>query len=149
MNYNSEKEMRDAKVPTFESVDDLSAYISNLILMKHDYGTCCYAMSMAATAAFNLVAKHLSVTGFQASCADLDIIRRTRSIDAPFMLVNAEKMLYPQYDLHDMLEKSIVEWKAWASEQAKEKLKEVEYAHPDVVAHWEMLAKYDEDANNG
>ena len=73
-----EKEMRDAKVPWPKTEEQLQQYVNSLVERPHDYGTCVYAMSMAATAAFNYVAGQLGVTGFQSSCADMDVIRRTR-----------------------------------------------------------------------
>lgn len=140
----TEQEMREAVVPTPESIQDLAHYIESLIGQEHDYGTCVYAMSMAATAAFNLVASRLGVTGFQASCADLDIIRRTRLIDGPFMLIKGADMLYPQYNLHNKLSEAMLEWGGWAKEQAQKKLKEHEGSentvHPNVLLHWKTLA---------
>lgn len=139
--HKQEQEMRDAKVPTPDTAKDLTAYIDGLVKRDHDYGTCVYAMSMAATAAFNYVAHKLGVTGFQASCADMDILRRTRSLEGPFMILDGQNALYPQYDL----EGKVREWlggddfKEWISEQAKKKLAESDGASPSVVAHWRSL----------
>jgi hypothetical protein len=85
----TEQQMRDAKVPWPLTKEQLVEYVESLATRTHDYGTCVYAMSMAAQAAFNYVSRMLGVTGFQASCADLDFIRRTRSMDGPFMLIKA------------------------------------------------------------
>lgn len=136
----TEQEMRQADVPWPESIEELVAYIRSLTDREHDYGSVCYAMSMAAVAAFQYVAKKEGCTGFQASCADLDIIRRTRLIKGPFMLIKGEDMLYPQYDLHEKLNEAMDNWKEWAAEECAKKLTEVPDAHPDVIAHWEMLA---------
>jgi hypothetical protein len=138
----TEKEMRDATVPWPNTLEELTAYIKPLVEQEQDYGTCVYAMSMAATAAFRYVAHALGVSGFQASCADLDIIRRTRSWEGPLLLTNAEDTLYPQYDVRAKLEKCLKDWEPWAMEQAKKKLTETAngHAHPDVKAHWERLA---------
>ena len=141
----TEQEMLQAKVPTPQSQEELSTYINSLIDRTHDYGTCVYAMSMAAVATFNFVASRLGVTGFQASCADLDIIRRTRSMNCPFILLKAEDMLYPQYDLHQKLGEAMQGWKGWVSEHAQQKLTELDYAHPDVVAHWVKLAEQSQE----
>lgn len=138
----TENEMRDETAPTFETVEELQEYVTSLIDREHDYGTCVYAMSLAATAAFNHVASKLGVTGFQASCADLDILRRTRRLDGPFLILKAEDELYPQYDNQKTLEETRVSWKEWISERAKKKLEEnASHAHPDVVAHWKALAE--------
>lgn len=137
----TEQEMRAETAPTFDTVEELQGYITSLVEREHDYGTCCYAMSLAATAAFNFVASKLGVTGFQASCADLDILRRTRHLDGPFVILKGEDELYPQYDNHQKLEECRVMWKDWIAEQAKAKLeKSADSAHPNVVAHWKKLA---------
>lgn len=98
---STEKELREASVPWPQNERQLLEYIHSLVEREHDYETCVYAMSMAAVAAFYYVSHKLGVTGFQASCADLDILRRTRSLDGPFMLLKAEDLLYPQYDLRE------------------------------------------------
>lgn len=136
----TEQEMRAHKAPTPLTIEDLSTYIESLTKREHDYGTCCYAMSLAATAAFNYVASQLGVTGFQASCADLDIIRRTRNIDGPFMLIRGEDMLYPQYNLQEKLREAMEGWSTWAAEQAREKLATSPDASERVIAHWKQLA---------
>ena len=139
---NTEQEMREAKVPTCHTIDELEEYIASLTEREHDYGTCCYAMSLAATAAFNYVASKLGVTGFQASCADLDVLRRTRNLKGPFLLIDGANMLYPQYDLHARLQEAMTQWREWASEEAGKLLDQERegYVHPNVWAHWERLA---------
>lgn len=139
-NSKTEEGLRAEIVGTPESIDDLIKYIESLKAIEHDYGTCVYAMSMAAVAAFNYMASHLGVTDFQASCADLDIIRRTRGIDSPFMIQNANDMLYPQYDLREKLETFMSNSMEWASVEAQKKLNEVEVASKSVVARWSSLA---------
>ena len=93
----TEKELRVSGVPTPDSEQELIEYIHSLVERPHDYGTCVYAMSMAATAAFNYVAHKLGVTGFQASCADMDIIKRTRHMEHGFRIVDYANLFYPQY----------------------------------------------------
>lgn len=138
----TEEEMRDAKAPCPKTEAELAEYIESLVDREHEYGTCVYAMSLAATAAFQYVASRLGVTGFQASCADLDVIRRTRTINGPFMLIKGEDALYPQYDLRGDLDRALFEWQPWLAEQAKEKIaKSNGESHPRVLAHWESLAK--------
>ena len=140
----TEKEMHEHRAPTPESFDQLSQYIESLTDRRHDYGTAVYAMSLAATAAFNFVANRIGVTGFQESCADLDIIRRTRHIDGPFAIFEAMDMLYPQYDLKTRLDELTTEWTPWAAEQVVKRLKDMEEnkdaVHPLVLAHWKALA---------
>jgi hypothetical protein len=137
----TEAEMREAKVPTPLTKEQLTEYIESLVNRSHDYGTCVYAMSMAATAAFNYMAHQIGSSGFQASCADLDIVRRTRGINGPFMLVDGENALYPQYDLHARLSEAMEEWKPWLKEQAEKRLAETpENINSAVTEHWKKLA---------
>ena len=144
----TEQEMRAEKAPWPETLEALSAYIASLTERGHDYGTCVYAMSLAATAAFQHVAYKLGVTGFQASCADLDIVCRTRGIEGPFILLKGEDMIYPQYDLPGKLREAMDEWAGWAAEQAAKKLAEnkQENVHPAVWAHWVALAAHKSNA---
>lgn len=136
----TEQEMRDTEVPSANTIGELSDYIESIVQQEHDYGTCVYAMSMAATAAFNYVARRLGVTGFQASCADLDVLRRTRRIKGPFMVVNSDKMLYPQYSIERDVREAMNEWMPWAADEARKLLDErSENASPKVIKHWKML----------
>ena len=137
----TEEELRSEKAPWPYTKEQLTEYIESLVHLNHDYGTCVYAMSMAAEAAYNYVAHCLEVSGFQASCADLDFLRRTRSMKGPFIILKAEDGLYPQSDLQEKLDKFLVEVSPWLNDEAKKKLAETERAHPDVVAHWKMLAQ--------
>lgn len=137
----TEEEMRDAKVPWPLTEKQLLEYIESLVSRTHSYGTCVYAMSMAAEAAFNYVAGKVGSTGFQASCADLNFLRRTRGIKGPFMVIKGEDALYPQYDLRGKLEKALTEWEPWLREEAQKKLAEDSVAHPDVIRYWKNLAQ--------
>lgn len=137
----TEKEMREATVPKHETPEALIAYIESLVNREHDYGTCVYAMSMAATAAFNYVASKLGVTGFQASCADLDILARTRGWKWGSLL-NYENLLYPQYCdsehfpcCKDLIEKN----KDELAKRARVLMADSTDVHPNVLAHWKYL----------
>jgi len=139
----TEAEMRDSEATRPQSIEELNEYIASLTEREHDYGTCVYAMSLAATAAFNYVAGRLGVTGFQASCADLDIIKRTRRIDGPFMLVLGRDMLYPQYDTIGRVSEALNEWLPWAAEEAAKLLdSETEHTSRRVIEHWRELARH-------
>ena len=137
----TEKEMREADVPWLKTSKELNEYIESLLAIEHDYGTCVYAMSLASVATFQYIAHKLGVTGFQASCADMDILTRTRSIKGPWMLIKAEDMLYPQYDLPAKLQEAMDGWQEWVSEEAQKKLSASgnKQAAPTVLAHWKML----------
>ena len=136
----NEQEMRKSKVPKIHSIKKLTTYIKSLEEQEHDYGTCVYAMSMSAVAAFNYIAHKLRATGFQASCADLDIIRRIRNLKV-FMIVDFSNALYPQYNLVDSLQKSLDENRGWLAEEAKKLLKtQSKSTSSKVIAHWKKLA---------
>lgn len=138
----TEKEMREAKDPWPYTMKQLTEYIDSLVERAHDYGTCAYAMSLAATAAFNYVAHKLGVTGFQASCADLDFLKRSRGIKGPFMIIQAGDAVYPQYDLHGRLDKFLADSSSWIKEQAAKNLAgNVEFTAPEVLEHWKKLAR--------
>lgn len=145
----TEAELRDSKVPWPESEDAMVEYIRGLVDRPHDYGTCVYAMSMAATAAFQYVAKRLGVTGFQASCADMDILRRTRSLEWGKVL-DYSNLLYPQYcdDEHYPPWRSIIEGnRSEFAKRARQKLAESGGIAADgVVKHWRWLASLDSEA---
>lgn len=138
--------LRDSKAPWPKTIEELIAYIRDLESQKHTYGTCVYGVSLAATAAFNYMSGKLGITGFQASAADLDVIRRTRGIEGSFILFKAEDLLYPQYDLVSRMRDWCENQSGWLAERAKLKLAEFEgkehQPHPNVKAHWEKLASY-------
>lgn len=137
----TEFEMRDAEVPTPDTPYALMGYIEGLAEADHDYGTSAYAASMAAVAAFNYVAHRLGLTGFQARAAELDFLRRTRRLEGPFMIVDAERALYPQYNLHATLDEFLNEARPWLQERAHMDLQEdTDRVHPNVLEHWESLA---------
>lgn len=137
----TEAELRELKVPTPSSPEELVSYIAALTDRPHDYGTCVYAMSMAAVAAFNMVASKLGVTGFQVSCADMDVLRRTRHMRGPFMLIDGANALYPQYDLHAKLTEFLASIRPWlATEATKELERFPAEGSPSVRKHMEDLA---------
>lgn len=151
----TEKEMRDSVVPKIETPEQLTDYIKicldSVTNSPNDddgdaYGRAVYAMSLSAVAAFHYVAHTLGVTGFQASCADLDILKRLRHIEGPFGIYKIGDMLYPQYDLVARLNEFIADKDVqdWLKEQAQKKLDEEtgkdHPAHPEVLVHWKKLA---------
>lgn len=143
----TEKQLRNAQSPWPKTEKALLKYIKSMADAKdHDYGTCVYAMSLSAVATFNYVAHKLGCTGFQASCADLDIIRRTRSIKGPFAIIKAEQALYPQYNVPLQVAEYLREWQSWLKTEAEKQLKAYPDAHPDVIAHWKKLAAYEKEA---
>ena len=143
----SEQQLRDTDVPWLKSLDELTSYIDALVNRKHDYGTCVYAISMSAVATFRYVASKLGCTGFQASCADLDFLRRTRNFKAGFMIIDYEKLLYPQYldeehfpDHVQLLERNKEHLAKLARKRLNEAKAEELPLHPAVKKRWEYIA---------
>ena len=140
----TEKEMRETDDKWPKSYKELKEYISSLVNREHDYGTCVYAVSLASVATFNFMAGQLGITGFQASMADLDILRRTRNLKQGFRILNYENLLFPQYltrehfpTQDDLLEEN----KEELSKEAKRLLAERDGdVHPEVKARWEYVA---------
>lgn len=145
----TEAELREYSAPWPKTEDELLGLIHQLVDRPHDYGTCVYAMSIAAEATFNYVSDKLGVTGFQASCADMDILRRTRGYKHGFMVLDAAKLLYPQYDVLNEVRHWISKTEARLSDEARRLLNEKSPGdvHPDVRARWATLAEKVEDEN--
>jgi hypothetical protein len=137
----TEAEMRDAKDPWPRSPEELTKYIAELVDRPHSYGTTVYAMSLAAVAAFHYVAHRLGVSGFQASCADMDFLKRTRSYEHGFKILDAGNLLYPQYNLEQEARDFVDKMRPQLAEEARKLLRESgDHAHPNVRRHWEELA---------
>ena len=71
------------------------------------------------------------------------MLRRTRGMEGPFIILNGEDMLYPQYDLPKKLADALEDWRGWAAEEAFIRLlADSNGACPSVLAHWKQLASY-------
>jgi hypothetical protein len=145
----TESEMRESKVPWPKTLWGLMRYIRSLIKRPHDYGTCVYAMSMAALATFYYVSAKLGTTGFQASYADLDFLRRSRHYKCGFRIIDYEKLLYPQYLNIENFPTPLyllMENKKELAKKARQLLQERDIEpHPDVKARWEYVASLDKE----
>jgi hypothetical protein len=145
MSTRTEQTMRDSKAPWPKSTDELRAYIDELTGGSHDYGTCVYAMSLAAHAAFNYVASKLGVTGFQASCADMDFLERTRGYKHGFAIIDYGKLLYPQTWTEEHFprpEQILAKQAAHLRPVVYALLNDSPAAHPNVRAHWETIGRW-------
>ena len=121
---------------------ELDAVLDVLESRGHDYGTCVYAVSIAAYSAECYMHSKLGTTGFQAGCVDFDVLRRSRGIKGPFILLKLEDHLYPQYDLHAKLDEMIDTNIEWLQQEAKRKLVQIgDKGHPEVLARLKKLAK--------
>ena len=141
----NEMQMREATVPIFDTLEELMAHIRGLVERPHSYGTCVYAMSHAAVAAFKYVARALQVTGSQAGCADLDILRHTRHWEWG-QLLDYNDLLYPQYcdaehfpSYYDLLTNPEIAERL--AELARTELAGANTSNPTILAHWESLIR--------
>lgn len=73
-----EAQLRAVTVPVPNTIEELNDIIKAVIERDHDYRTCPYGISIAATATLFYVSRVLGVTAFQAGFADFDILRRSR-----------------------------------------------------------------------
>ena len=144
------------------TLTELSDYIQSLVAFEEDGGSgyekSADAMWKAAAAAFNLVAREVGATGFQASWAALKFYGEVMHVECPFMIVRLEDALFPQYDIPGRVRGWMDESGEWVREKAAEKLAAYEAdpvhdwtddegvehhtptASPHVVEHWRALA---------
>lgn len=137
------QELRDTEVPWPKTQEELTAFIASLVKRQHDYNSQCYAVSMAAVAAFYYAAGTLGLSLNQAGHAVMDVVRRTRVMKGPFMIVDISNALYPQYDLVKLVRDGINESREWLRDEARKLLASThaDDAHTDVIAHWRELAE--------
>ena len=140
-----EDAMREAEVSCPQSMESLIEYINDLIGVEKTFGTGVYAASMAAVATFYYVSQRVNLSGFQKSIADLDILRRTRRIGCPFILLQADALLEPD-GLQFAVNRHLPEWLPWAAAVARRNLYTAiqDAVDPKLWAHWEELSKADE-----
>ena len=147
---STETELRETDGAWPKTPGELIDYILKICEEnKDDYGTAVYAMSLSAVAAMRFASFIVGATGFQASVADLDIIRRSRSLKCPFAIIKAQDMLFPQYNIRMDVERLLKAWEPWAKEEAKKKLeKDNEIAAVGVIKHWQALVAIPEGQEN-
>lgn len=140
----SEAELREVKTLWPKTIEELNQIIKDLTERGHDYGTCVYAMSLCAEAAFNYAAHMVGATGFQASCADLTFIGRSRSMKDGFRIIDYNKLLYPQYltsEHFPSIQELLEENKERLKKRASEMLATEDHAHENVKSHWKTIAE--------
>lgn len=144
----TEQQLRDSSDPWPRTEDELLAQVRALVDRPHDYGTCCYAMSLAAVAAFNYVANRLGTTGFQAGAAQLDFIRRSRSHKFGTVIQDLGDILFPQYcdeqrfpHWDELLDREPNLAARIVAEARRKLSSDAEHAHPAVIAHWLYITK--------
>lgn len=154
----TELEMRNAPDPRPKSMEDLVEYIESCLAAirtpenaDHEdigdaYGRCVYAMSLSAVAAFKYVAHVEGVSGLQSSCAELDVLRRTRRIEGPFAIIDYSDLLYPQFDILAHIKETMEseDLRQWLREEARKNIATFETMEggvaQEVLEHWRKLA---------
>ena len=143
LHNGTEEQLQKLKLPFPETKEELMSYIDAVVHRKHDYGTASYCMSIAAVLAFGYAAHVEGTTGFQAGCANMDIIRRTQGLKHGFRLLNYTNLLYPQYytkERFPSLLDLVAENMDMLKKEATEMLKDF-YGHPEVKEHLEFLSR--------
>lgn len=147
-----EKVIREQETPWPKSMTELNEVLGKLLSGVHTYGSVAEAMGMAAAATINFMGSHMGCTGFQASFADLIVLRRQRSLKGPFKVMKVDEVFYPQYDIFRSTREFVSESSEWISGEAKKKLAAIEgqeetgYA-PQVLARIQALADANGDAD--
>lgn len=135
-----ELEAKRKEIKTMEDLVDFLKYVE--ANCNYDYGVAPRSIAQAALATAWYMAEKMGITGFQAGFVMWDFIRGWEFThnECGLKIVDYDNMLYPQYE--DKFEKTITKstWRA-LQEQAKKNLEDREYAHPDVIAHWESIVR--------
>lgn len=126
------------------TVADLPEFIRHLTEdYRHDYGTICHAMAASAVATCNAVDNSPTggISGFQAGAVMWEFIRHWMHYEeTPMRLLRFDELLYPQY-LYKFttIPQDTADWlKAEAEKLLAERGEGI--MHPDVLAHWKMIA---------
>lgn len=123
--------------------EDFDRYLKELESKNHTYETITDALTDATLAFFNYFAVKHAMTSYQCSWSELQFLRKSRGMEAPFMIIDSSKMLYPQYDLHkdlnEFLENSMEELSKIAQKNIENR---DEYVCESVLNRWNEIAKY-------
>jgi hypothetical protein len=107
------------------------------------YGRTMEQLSQITLDAFHYGCSVLHVSGLQASWAELNFVAKARQMEHGFLLLDADNLLYPQYDLLAQVREWIAETRPHLAKVAREKLAESPTAHPEVLARWREIAALD------
>lgn len=124
-----------------KSFEDLTAFLKDVKEnYNYDYGVAPRSIAQATLAVAWYLSGEFGITGFQAGAVMWDFIKdwNFRNNRTSLKIVDYDNMLYPQYG--HKFEKTISR-RVWDGLQkaAKENLENTEYAHPDVLAHWQSI----------
>jgi hypothetical protein len=135
------------------NVEELVAYIEQQRLIVSEAGTgekgyeaAAVFAARVAIAAFNLAECEQELSGHQASWASLEFLRVVRDIKGPFAILEAKRMMWPQYASPVGYAREMeTSWARWAAEEAKRLLSEEgDAVGASVREHWRKLAAFEE-----
>ena len=141
--FVTKQELAD-KRKNIKSFDDLVGFIKDVDEHYNiGYGGSPRAIAQAALATAWYLADRFGITGFQAGATLWDFIEDWGSVGELTncaKLVDYDNLLYPQYE-NKMTDKSISSdvWKNIQKAADKLLSDSKEYAHPDVVNHWQSI----------
>lgn len=145
-NKLDEFKMRDLlkeKRKEIKNLDDLMEFLKYVKEnCNYDYGVAARSIAQAALATAWYLSNEFGITGFQAGFVMFDFIRdwNFSNNKCGLKIIDYDDMLYPQY--YDKFEKTISrETFEELQKEAEENLKNTEYAHPNVVAHWQSIVE--------
>ena len=145
-NKLDEFKMRDLLKEKRKEIKDLDDLMEFLKYVKENcnygYGVAPRSIAQAALATALYLSNEFGITGFQAGFVMFDFIRdwNFSNNKCGLKIIDYDDMLYPQY--YDKFEKTISrETFEELQKEAEENLKNTEYAHPNVVAHWESIVE--------
>ena len=146
----TETELQNYEVPRIESIDDLKKFITTMEQNGQSYDTAPYAVALASYATFMYMAGRLGISGFQASWADMQFLKRTRNMKDGFRILDYSELFYPQYEdkfnlsMDKLIEENIEYLRPKAIELLeKNKNDDGSYsAHEEVVKHWKRIAEW-------
>ena len=135
------KEQLERERNEIESFDDLVAFLQRVKdTCNTGYGTAPRSIAQAALATAWYLSNEFGITGFQACCTMWDFIQgwQYSENECGLKIIDYDNMLYPQYSYR--FEKSITQNTFEALQKvARQKLEDREWAHPNVVRHWESI----------
>lgn len=140
--FDVQKELVE-KRKDIHSIEELAAYLKDIEENYNcGYGVAPRAIAQGALAVAWYLADKMGITGFQAGCVMWDFVRDWSypGNECGLKMVNYDDMLYPQYDHKFAKTIPSYTWRA-LQKKAKENLKEVRGAHPNVIAHWESIVR--------
>lgn len=127
-----------------ETLEDFIKMVEAVEGSHHTYETIADSLTDLTVAFFNYFASKHGMTGWQASWAQLQFIKKTRNMEAPFMIVDSSKLLYPQYDILVDVERFLEESKPELAKIAQERLDELkddDLISLNVLERWKEISK--------